>query len=385
MRRPIAHRRPVRRSSTYLPAVTAVETRKQDRDIKLTVVFMTADGQEIVHDAVIGKVPAKYEELIRTLKDGEVVVIHVPNNITGRALNEAVNFWIWRKWAAGAGKSPEEINNFAGACVTKLEDWEARLDVYVAALYLATKGGVDVTPLLDAAARGVADDMESMSTSVEVEQAKEYFGVEEKKLLDDLASADFAEEEEEKPDQEIVVQALPAMTTEETGKQNRVINTKVVLKAADGQEITVDATFGKVAAKYKERLQTLKNGDVLAIPLPSHVTGRALGEVVKFWKWRRSTGAEKSPKEVKNFAEACVMELEEEAARLEVYVAADYVVMEDFFVDATPLLQAASQGVADAVKTMSVEQARDYFGVASDFREEEEKKLRNDFAWAHNI
>ncbi|WOL12468.1 SKP1-like protein 1A [Canna indica] len=167
-------------------------------------------------------------------------------------------------------------------------------------------------------------------------------------------------------------------------KKDRATKIKVVLKTDGGQDITVDATYGKVAAKFgDQRLRVLKNGDVLAIRLPNHIARPALDVVVNFWRWQQSTGAEKSPEEIKDFAEASVTEVEEEAARLDVYAAANCMVTKGFE-DVTPLLRAASQRVADAMTTVSAEQAREYLGLVPDFTEEEEKKLLHDLASADN-
>ncbi|VAH64412.1 unnamed protein product [Triticum turgidum subsp. durum] len=46
------------------------------------------------------------------------------------------------------------------------------------------------------------------------------------------------------------------------------------------------------------------------------------------------------------------------------------------------LLDAACQKVADMIKGKSVEQTRKMFGIATDFTEEEEEKLRKESPWA---
>ncbi|KAG1354186.1 SKP1-like protein 4 [Cocos nucifera] len=140
----------------------------------------------------------------------------------------------------------------------------------------------------------------------------------------------------------------------------------VVLKSSDGEEFVVESLVANQSETIKNMIE---DGCVQSdVPVPN-VVGSVLAKVVEYWN-RHSSGKEEE-----------LMEWDKEFLKVDRDVLFDLMNAANFL-STKPLLDLCCQAVADTIKDMSVEDVRDYFGIESDFTEEEEAKIRHDNKWA---
>ncbi|XP_064995403.1 SKP1-like protein 5 [Musa acuminata AAA Group] len=151
---------------------------------------------------------------------------------------------------------------------------------------------------------------------------------------------------------------------------------KVVLKTHDGQEFTVDMATANRSGTLKNLLSEVggSSDNPQVIPLPSSITSPVLGKVVEYCQRHAGGGGGTGGVQALEQFDEELVELDKDMLLDVTYAAA--------FLDVPRLLDLTSQAVADAIKKMSVEEVRHYFGVVSDFTEEEEKVIRSECPWA---
>ncbi|URD85807.1 SKP1-like protein [Musa troglodytarum] len=146
---------------------------------------------------------------------------------------------------------------------------------------------------------------------------------------------------------------------------------KVVLKTHDGQEFTVDMATANQSGTVKNLLSEVggSSDNPQVIPLPSSITSPVLGKVVEYCRRHAGCRGWGGVQALEQFDEELV-ELDRDMLLDVTYAAA--------FLDVPRLLDLTSQAVANAIKKMSVEEVRHYFGVVSDFTDAEEKVIRSE-------
>ncbi|GAV73498.1 Skp1 domain-containing protein/Skp1_POZ domain-containing protein, partial [Cephalotus follicularis] len=111
-----------------------------------------------------------------------------------------------------------------------------------------------------------------------------------------------------------------------------------------------------------------------SIPLPNVLSGpfsRIIEYVTHHLEFRDKSAKKE---EIRSFDEGFLKGVSNDDLK-ELVVAANYLEIKE-------LLDMLNQTVADRIKNKSVEYVRKFFGIESDFTEEEEAKIREEHAWA---
>ncbi|XP_020202083.1 uncharacterized protein LOC109787896 [Cajanus cajan] len=144
----------------------------------------------------------------------------------------------------------------------------------------------------------------------------------------------------------------------------------VNLKTSDGVVFEVKASIAKQMQTVQSFIDT--SGDsTTVIPLPN-VTSRDLCRILKYCEEHRRIGHDKEA--LKEFDDNFMKALSHDEMK-ELLFAANYLNVKEFF-------DFVCRGIAQMLQNKSVEFARDFFGIVSDFTLEEEVSYREANAWA---
>ncbi|CAJ1950797.1 unnamed protein product [Sphenostylis stenocarpa] len=144
---------------------------------------------------------------------------------------------------------------------------------------------------------------------------------------------------------------------------------KIKLKCADGITMEVKSSIVKEMLTVQSFVDEL--GVDAVIPL-HNVTSAEVECMVEYWSGRHPLGC--NNKAVREFNENFVKKLSLNEMK-ELLLAANYLNMNSFF-------EVISKGIADAIKNQTVEFAREFFGIESDYTPEEEAAYREANSWA---
>ncbi|KAL6610163.1 hypothetical protein ACP70R_040132 [Stipagrostis hirtigluma subsp. patula] len=161
----------------------------------------------------------------------------------------------------------------------------------------------------------------------------------------------------------------PAETAGAAAEAAEAKDEKIVLRSSDGVEFVVDVAVARMSKTISNMIDDDCVGGGVQLPV---VGSGVLSTVLEYLAKKHGAAAEA----FKEFeAEFFGRLVDDRAALFEVILAAN-------FLDAQDLLGAAFQRTADRIKDMTVEEVREYFGVANDFTPAEEEAIRKENAWA---
>ncbi|XP_072963492.1 SKP1-like protein 11 [Typha angustifolia] len=142
----------------------------------------------------------------------------------------------------------------------------------------------------------------------------------------------------------------------------------VVLQSQEKEEFIIKLAIGQQSEIIKNAI--LDGCGENPVPL-LNVSAPILAKAIEFWK-RHIDAAE--GEDLTEWDRAFLGDLSQEVL-FDLAAAANYM-------ESKSLLDCTCKFIADIIKEMKVEEVRDYFGIECDFTEEEERKMREDNAWA---
>ncbi|KAM7462382.1 hypothetical protein LguiA_030503 [Lonicera macranthoides] len=143
----------------------------------------------------------------------------------------------------------------------------------------------------------------------------------------------------------------------------------ITLKSWDEEEFVVEES---VAVKSETIKNIIEDCGLELIPLPN-VDGKTLAKVIEYCT-KHSTGSNDDSEDLKKFDDE-FLDSKEIPVLIDIVLAANYLNIES-------LVEKICTKIADRIKDMSVEEVREAFKIENDFTPEEEKKIRNEHAWA---
>ncbi|WCJ37079.1 SKP1-like 12 [Euphorbia peplus] len=149
----------------------------------------------------------------------------------------------------------------------------------------------------------------------------------------------------------------------------------ITLKTADDKFLHVETP---IAMEFVAVRNFFADDDAkLGTPFPlPNVTEKYLILIIEYTKQQLNFREDSTPEEEKSkYDEEFVAKLEDSDLK-EILLAVNYLDIKSF-------LDVLCQAIADRIKDWSVERVREFFGIANDFTPEEELKIRQDHAWAH--
>ncbi|KAM7466402.1 hypothetical protein LguiB_013964 [Lonicera macranthoides] len=144
----------------------------------------------------------------------------------------------------------------------------------------------------------------------------------------------------------------------------------VTLKSSDKEEFVVEESIAVTSETIKNIIEDV---GLELIPLPN-VDGKTLAKVIEYCT-KHSTGSNDDSEDIKKFDDE-FLDSNQIQVLFDMVLAANYLNIKS-------LLEKVCTKIADRIKDMSVEEVREVFKIENDFTPEEEKKIRDEHAWAH--
>ncbi|VAH64410.1 unnamed protein product [Triticum turgidum subsp. durum] len=332
-------------------------------------------------------------------------IIQLPN-VDARALDTVIEYCNKHADAASANSRVDEGSSSCNSEASEeaLMEWDRKLvdglsqdalcDVIIAAKFLHIKG------LLDAACQKVAVvDMVNCKTPEQMHQMEEedmctWFSGLTPFSEKGTAAAEGARRGRtvgQRPEEK----GAMAEETEQVAGENdtfffRASGKIITLKSSDGMLFKVSEAAARLSVLLADMIDQGCAKGIIQLP---NVDARALATVIEYCNEHAAAAATANPDANHGVAEgssSCNSEASGEALKewdrkLVDGLSQDALydlIMAVNFLHIKGLLDAACQKVADMIKGKSVEQTRKMFGIATDFTEEEEEKLRKESPWA---
>ncbi|CAK7327935.1 unnamed protein product [Dovyalis caffra] len=150
---------------------------------------------------------------------------------------------------------------------------------------------------------------------------------------------------------------------------------KVLLRTSDNEIFEVEESIAMEFGTVKSFLEDSPSS-TNTVPLPN-VSAQELPSVIEFCREhiKMRANADDDEEKKKRYNEGFVKE-KSIGELAELLLVSNYLEIKN-------LLEVLNQAVADRIENKSVEYVRKFFGVENDYTPEEEAKLRQEYAWAH--
>ncbi|KAI3855572.1 hypothetical protein MKX03_006610 [Papaver bracteatum] len=152
----------------------------------------------------------------------------------------------------------------------------------------------------------------------------------------------------------------------------------VTLMSSDGETFDVDEAVALQSGTIKHMIEDGCADN--AIPIPN-ITSNILAKVIEYCKKHVESSEEGDGGSRRRTEDEDLKNWDAEFLKVDDYILFDLILAANYL-DIDNLLQLTTQKVADTISGKTPEQIRKYFYIKNDFTPEEEKKVKEEYAWA---